>query len=650
MKISLSTKVGIGSFIIAGLGIIIISYLSYTLISEYLKENTLNNLEFELKQDAKSIKENIDNVRYDAQLLANDENIEALFRAFNNNYHYDAITNATYEDLKHSLEKNFKALLAYNPAYFNIRLINKNGKELIVALKSNDGTIYAKDENELQNKAKRNYFQEAISLKEHEVYISKINLNKEHGEISYPHIPTIRIAIPIYINHKAHAIIIINSNINFLFSPIKEHLSEQNKEFFIANMQGYYLYNKDEEKTFGFDLHRNYKIENDFDMTKEKSFQNNFAFVYSKLYITPDRYIILALTSSDTFFKEQSKEYLQSLGMYMFIVTLMVALILLILVRRLISPMLKLTKQASEIASGVDGEKISFELIKSNDEIGELAKALQTMIERLEASKKEVEQKVQQRTKELHELNENLEKIVNSKTKENIKQLEVLQQQSKLASMGEMIGAIAHQWRQPLNELSIAIQNLKYDYEDGLVDKEYVEEFIASSKKIISFMSNTIDNFRNFYRVDKKRELFDVKEAIERTVFMQTAQLQNNNITIEITGKSFMVNGFKNEFQQVILNLINNAKDILMEREIKDGKITIELQDKKVIIKDNAGGIPDEIMGRIFEPYFTTKEEGKGTGMGLYMSKIIIENNMKAKLHVSNTQDGAAFRIDFNEK
>ena len=647
MKISLPTKVAIGSFVIAGIGIFIISFLSYSLMVEYFKNNILDNLHFELMQDAKKIKEDIDRIRYDEQLIINDDNIKAYYRAYNNRYHYDSQTNMTLNDIQLSLEKVFKSLLSHNSSYFNVRLIHADGQELLVAVKSNDGTIYLKTAQELQDKSKRHYFKKAVELRQNEIFISKINLNREHGLIEIPHIPTIRMAHPIYFNGKLFAVLIINANIYSLFTPLKT-LQDPNKNIYIANQDGYYLYHPDTRKTFGFDLNRDYKITDDFDLSKDRYFKDDYAFAYTKIYLQSDHYIILALTITDKFLKKQSKEYQQKLSLYMVLISFIIALTLLLFVRYLISPLLKLTTKARAIADS-DETNISFETIETNDEIGELSKSLHIMLKKLQESKKEVEKKVQERTEELNQLNENLEKLVEEKTKENITQLDLLQQQSKLASMGEMIGAIAHQWRQPLNELSIAIQNLKYDYEDGLVDEKYVDEFIESSKKIIQFMSTTIDNFRNFYRTDKTTELFDVKEAIETTVFLQQAQLDNNNIAIEIKGESFEVNSFKNEFQQVILNLINNAKDALIENKIKNGKITIEIKDKTITIKDNAGGIPTEIVDRIFEPYFTTKEEGKGTGMGLYMSKIIIESNIKAKLSVQNNQDGAEFRIDFNE-
>jgi PAS domain S-box-containing protein len=245
------------------------------------------------------------------------------------------------------------------------------------------------------------------------------------------------------------------------------------------------------------------------------------------------------------------------------------------------------------------------------------------------------------------ELEENLQYLVQEKTQENLKQREMLREQSKMAAIGEMIGAIAHQWRQPLNALSINIQNLEYDFEDGIIDKEFIKEFVEKNNKTIGFMSSTIDDFRNFFRVDKEKDFFSIKEAVESSISMQSAQLKNHSITLYLEGDDFEVNGYKSEFQQVILNIINNAQDALMENNIRDPKIEIRLENGIVSIKDNAGGIPKDIIDRVFEPYFTTKEYGQGTGLGLYMSKMIIEDNIEAKLKVSNVDDGAMFTIDF---
>ena len=233
---------------------------------------------------------------------------------------------------------------------------------------------------------------------------------------------------------------------------------------------------------------------------------------------------------------------------------------------------------------------------------------------------------------------------------ENQQKDRLLLEQSKLAAMGEMIGAIAHQWRQPLNALAMRIQFIEDDFEDELIDKEYMHEHSTESMKLVNFMSKTIDDFRNFFTIDKMKGDFGVKEKIDETVNMLIGQLDNYNIKVEINENDFKINGFPSEFQQVVLNIINNAKDAFLEKNMENGKIEVVIDSNNnlgiIKIKDNAGGIPQDVIKRVFEPYCTTKEQGKGTGLGLYMSKMIIEDNMKGKLSVENIDDGAIFTIE----
>ena len=649
MKISLSAKVAIGTFVIAGIGVIAISFLSYSQITEYFKQNILVSLSAEVDDDVKIIQRDIASVKNDINLLVINENIQAIKRASKNRYHYDAVSNETLLTLKRKLGITFKSLLEHNSAYFNIRLILSSGKELVVSVKDMKGNVLIQKEKNLQDKSNRSYFKESMALKKGRSYLSKIDLNREHGILSDPHIPTLRVALPVYDGEKIFAILIINTNIYKLFTPLN---SGQiiDKDIYVANSEGYYLYHKDVEKTFGFELGREYKIGDDFDLSNESYFYNKEAFSYKKFSVEDGEDLIVGLSVTDRFLKEQSNEFIQFLGLYILLTSIFIALSSFFLVRFLISPLERLKERAEKTLSLESIQDIKFEGIDTNDEIGALSISLKRMIEKINAAKKEVEQKVEDRTRELHELNDNLEEMVSEKTDENIQQLELMQQQNKMASMGEMIGAIAHQWRQPLNEISIGIQNLKYDYEDGLIDAEFLEKFISKNKEVIQFMSTTIDDFRNFYRVDKTKEIFDVKEAVDKTISLQMAQLINYNIGVFIDGESFEVNGFRNEFQQVVLNLINNAKDALIQNKIENAKIFISFEGREISIRDNGGGIEENILGRIFEPYFTTKEQGKGTGMGLYMSKMIIEENMNAKFSAQNTEDGVEFRMDFNEE
>jgi len=252
--------------------------------------------------------------------------------------------------------------------------------------------------------------------------------------------------------------------------------------------------------------------------------------------------------------------------------------------------------------------------------------------------------------KKVENFNETLSLKIDEAISQNIKKDKLLLEQSKLAAMGEMLGSIAHQWRQPLNTLAIQLQFIEDDYDDGLIDKVYLNKFTKESMNLVSFMSDTIDDFRNFFLIDKVKTNFDVKTKIEETVNILKVQLQKYNISLKVSGTTFNIFGHKGEFQQVILNILNNAKDVIIENNVENGEVLVELELTNNIgylrISDNAGGIPEEIIDRIFEPYFTTKKQGKGTGLGLYMSKMIIEDNMQGKIEIKNSTKGAVFKIE----
>ena len=250
---------------------------------------------------------------------------------------------------------------------------------------------------------------------------------------------------------------------------------------------------------------------------------------------------------------------------------------------------------------------------------------------------------------ELQEMNNSLEIEVKKQTQESLNKDKIVQEQAKLAAMGEMVGAIAHQWRQPLNSLNINIQNLDDDYEENLINEIFLKDFISKQTQTITFMSKTIDDFRNFFRVDKLKKEFSVKDAITQTLNIQNAQLKNSNISFSIKGKDFKIYSLESEFHQTILNLISNAKDAIILNSIEHGKITIIIGSNTISVVDNAGGIEQKIADRIFEPYFTTKEQGKGTGMGLYLSKMIIERNIGGTLNFSNSENGSKFTITLDE-
>ena len=248
---------------------------------------------------------------------------------------------------------------------------------------------------------------------------------------------------------------------------------------------------------------------------------------------------------------------------------------------------------------------------------------------------------------ELSAMNEGLRDMVDEQTQKIMEHERLLVQQSKMAAMGDMIGAIAHQWRQPLNALAIAIQDIKFAHESGELDDVYIANTVKSSMGMINFMSGTIEDFRNFFKPGKEKGYFSAVSVVKSVLSILGTQLESHDIKLTVEGGDFKIFGYAGELSQVVLNLISNSKDaILGKKERADEWIRIHIDSGGVIsICDSGGGIAEDILGRIFEPYFTTKEQGKGTGIGLYMSKLIVEKHMDGFLAVENSQDGACFKI-----
>lgn len=289
---------------------------------------------------------------------------------------------------------------------------------------------------------------------------------------------------------------------------------------------------------------------------------------------------------------------------------------------------------------------IRYEVTKSI----ELTNQLQLKEKELEDLNNTLERRVKEQTHELLVLNRNLEVKIKEEVENNRKKDRLLYQQSRLAAMGEMIGNIAHQWRQPLSELGITIYKMKKLFTSRGDEFDFLETY-DHSRDVIKKMSNTIEDFRNFFNPNKVKENFLILDAVSETLNIMKGTLTRHNITVKVHDKSCVkINGYLSEFTQVLINLINNSKDAFKQKEIKNRQIDIKISkdDKNNAIlsfSDNAKGIEEKIIDKIFDPYFTTKHSSIGTGLGLYMSRMIIKNSMSGDIFATNLKDGVTFSI-----
>ncbi len=277
----------------------------------------------------------------------------------------------------------------------------------------------------------------------------------------------------------------------------------------------------------------------------------------------------------------------------------------------------------------------------------ELKKALEKKDKELRFLNTTLEQRVQKQTAQLMELNQNLEQKVQEEIAKNKEKQKMLFWQSRMASLGQMLANIAHQWRQPLTELSLTMFNIKKSAKNSDINK--IDKYYKDSLNIIENMSKTIDDFSNFFNPNKPKEKFKLDLAVDEALLITKKLLQKENIHIHKDFEEIEVFGVLNELSQIIINLIQNSAEAFNSKNIKNRKINIQMQRginfAIIRFEDNAGGADEKILDKIFEPYFTTKYQSNGTGLGLFMSKMIIEKSLNGTINVENAKSGLLFKI-----
>jgi len=278
--------------------------------------------------------------------------------------------------------------------------------------------------------------------------------------------------------------------------------------------------------------------------------------------------------------------------------------------------------------------------INSNDEIEYLSDEFNSMKNNL-----------QNNWKKLEDINKNLQNSIKVEIDKNTqKEIQILEQ-SKLAQMGEMIGNIAHQWRQPLSVISTTASGMLIKKDMNILNdndfKKYMENIISKTK----YLSDTIDTFSNFIKTDLDKQEIRICDVIDESINIIGKTLESHGITFQIElNDKLSYYGYKGELSQIVINILNNAKDAFVTNTRKDKVIRINLSkdDNKnaiITIQDNAGGIPEDIIGKIFDPYFSTKHKSQGIGIGLYMCTKLVKERMNGSIWVNNIDNGAEFTI-----
>ena len=609
----------------------------------------------------------------------------------------------------------FKSLMKSNADFMQLRFLDKDGLEKIrIDRKNENGKIFVISESKLQNKKKRYYFVDSKNKQLEKIWFSALDLNIENGKVDIPYRPTLRAVLPIKHKDNFGGIIIINY---FMKEFLQSFTNMPLYDTILSNNKGDTLTHFDKSKSWGYYQEKRYSLSDEFGklshsiLLSENYRTENLVTKKLNLPITDGIVLILRLN------KEYLQNKIEKQNLQYLIVSFIIlifALISIYFVSRIVQELVqdldqikrlneKLTEVNERLHTILDSSKDGIVILdfKTNfvffnnsflQMTGYSSKELhhKTYIDLIKYEKQKETKSYIKKVKEIGYIN-HFEEVCKKKNGEeciilmsivkmqNQEQMliiakditslkiqekklktqdEILIQQSKMASMGEMLENIAHQWRQPISVITMSATGLKAQKEYNLLTDELLESGLSSIVEYAEYLSKTIDDFRDFFKKDIEMRYFKIKTVIDKCLFITSAKLKNKSIELIVNCQEEEIRSYKNQLVQVMINLFSNAADafeLKNKTEFKIVMVTVytDIKNTYIEVHDNAGGIPIDIIDKIFDQYFTTKDDSIGTGIGLYMAKDMIENNMNGNLFVKNkeinykdkTYMGACFKI-----
>ncbi len=642
-------------FVSTTLLVVVITSLLTTLVVSYqlsnlLRDKAYQQLEQNLSFIATGLQKDIDQQKTDAWTLANSRVIEGLLQS-DNTRKVDILTLVKQEEWEESLKVVFMQTLAANPKYFKVRYVElsedqgqPHAKERIVVRRDKDGIVILL-ENELQEKTHREYIQNALSLNQDQVLLSKLSLNREYGIISEPRKATLRAVAPIFFNDRITGFIIISMDLTSLFQSVKK-LIEEEHAFYVVDNQGYYLFHPENQKSFSFEYpeHEQYKIQNDFPQSETLltnfddrkvitvSSENPFAILRKPLLfdsLSSKRYINLILMEPYGNIEAASHvltRYLISTGI---IVALVVVIISILLLQRLSKPVQQLLKNIRQFGKSQELNELP---IERQDEIGTLARHFQEMSHNIKRQTALLSQEV-------------LVRRLAEKTL-RVRELELKRSNSELEKFAYVA---SHDLQEPLRKVQAFGDRLQERAKDQLDEKSL--DYLQRMKSAARRMSSLIDDLLAFSRVTTKGREFsqcslnkildDVLSDLEIAIEKSDTQIERKTLPDIYADKM--------QIRQLLQNLIGNAIKFRQPEGQHQVKIWSERKDDKhhIHIKDNGIGFDEKYADRIFEVFqrLHARNQYEGTGIGLAICRKIVERHNGNIIVHSSPNKGAEFII-----
>ncbi|QSZ40639.1 PAS domain S-box protein [Sulfurimonas aquatica] len=610
-----------------------------------------------------------------------------------------------------------------NQNIMQLRLLSLDGMELIRVDRTSDNTLHQIQGKKLQNKSKRDYFIHFNSLSENQIGYSELDLNVEHGKVELPWKPTLRIGMPVFEDAKKIGIVIINFSMSAF---LKDAANLVETQLTLIDSQGYYILHPDSQKNWSRYRNPPFKDGKFYQLLKAQETPAPFYLDNSNAYpITLfNQEKMLAVFSPKTSPTEDFIYKALEFSLAQLLALLMILIPAILIIKRMIAKLkveqIKLNEKNTFLDSVLENSFDALIITDGKAIIKRVNKAANILFsyKDKELIGKNIKLLIPQPEHDLHDehvrnyhnqeskvigverkleavdKNGNLVPItlavmpikINNELffigtirdlsqivelKAQHKEQENMMHQAKLASMGEMISAISHQWRQPLNSIGLIAQELYYIHEDGDLDLETMKKSREDIMTQLKYMSQTIDDFRHFFSKEKELNTFNAIELVRELERLYAPQLKANSLEIGILCPQaenescpypshqdyphYEITGYPSELQHVLLNLLSNAKDAILNLEQPSKEqhqiiIAIILEDETIVfeLRDLAGGIDEVTLTRLFEPYFTTKE--MGTGLGLHIAKTITEQFFKGTLeyrdNIQESYKGSKFRLE----